>query len=76
VLLLSPHRADTGTIRMLPGSHRTVPDFTAWGSAMPPHPDEVRLEGEPGDLFVYEGHLWKSATFNGGVAPVRTLLLR
>ena len=42
---------------------------------MPPHPDEVRVEGEPGDVFVYSGHLWKSATFNGGHEPVKSLLV-
>jgi ectoine hydroxylase-related dioxygenase (phytanoyl-CoA dioxygenase family) len=75
VVLLSQHRPDTGTIRVLPGSHRLHPQFTEWGSAMPPHPDEVRIEGEAGDVFVYSGHLWKSATFNGGHEPVKSLLV-
>lgn len=75
VVMLSQHRPDTGTIRVLPGSHRSPIQFTEWGSAMPPHPDEVRIEGEPGDVFVYSGHLWKSATFNGGREPVKSLLV-
>lgn len=75
VVMLSQHRPDTGTIRVLPGSHRSPTQFTEWGSAMPPHPDEVRIEGEPGDVFVYSGHLWKSATFNGGHEPVKSLLV-
>lgn len=75
VVMLSRHRGDTGTIRALPGSHRTPSPFTGWGSAMPPHPDEVRIEGEPGDVFVYSSHLWKSATFNGGTQPCKSLLV-
>lgn len=42
---------------------------------MPPHPDEVRIEAEPGDVFVYAAHLWKSGTFNGGLEPSKCLLI-
>lgn len=72
-LVISPHRAETGTIRALPGSHRTPPHFAELGSAMPPHPDEVRIEADPGDLFVYSAQLWKSSTFNGGHEPLKGL---
>ncbi len=37
VVMLSPHRAGTGTIRAIPGSHRSAPELTGWGSAMPGH---------------------------------------
>jgi ectoine hydroxylase-related dioxygenase (phytanoyl-CoA dioxygenase family) len=76
VFVLSTYRADTGTFRAIPGSHRTAPQFADWkGSAMPPHPDEVRIEAEPGDMLVYSPHLWKSATFNGGFEPCKSLLV-
>lgn len=75
VVVLSPYRAATGTIRALPGSHRIAPDMTGWGSAMPPREDEVRIDADPGDVFVYSGHLWKSATFNGGHEPLKSLLV-
>ena len=75
VVMLSPHRSETGTIRVLPGSHRAPAQFSEWGSAMPPHPDEVRIDAEPGDVLVYSAHLWKSSTFNGGQGPVKSLLV-
>ena len=75
VVILSPHRPETGTIRVLPGSHRSPVQFTEWGSAMPPHPDEVRIQAEPGDLFVYSGQLWKSSTFNGGQTPMKSMIV-
>lgn len=76
VVSLSPSRAETGTFRAIPGSHRNAPQFADWkGSAMPPHPDEIRIEAEPGDLLVYSAHLWKSATFNGGLEPTKCLLV-
>lgn len=76
VVMLSPHHADTGTIRALPGSHRTPPQFADYlGSAMPAHDDEVRIDGEPGDVLVSSGHLWKSGTFNSGREPVKSLLV-
>ena len=76
VFVLSPYRPETGTFRAIPGSHRTAPQFADWkGSAMPPHPDEVRVEADPGDLIVYSAQLWKSGTFNGGLEPTKSLLV-
>ena len=75
VVVLSSHRPETGTLRVIPGSHRTPLELTGWGSAMPPHPDEVLLEGEPGDVIVYAAQLWKSGTFNGGTEPSKCLLI-
>jgi ectoine hydroxylase-related dioxygenase (phytanoyl-CoA dioxygenase family) len=68
IIPLSPYRPDAGTIRALPGTHRSAPDFEpVGGSAMPPHPDEVRIEADAGDVFVFSSHLWRSETLNGGV---------
>lgn len=76
VLVLSPWRPESGTFRAIPGSHRNAPHFADWkGSAMPPHPDEVRVEADPGDLLVYSAQLWKSGTFNGGLEPTKSLLV-
>lgn len=37
-------------LRAILGSHRNAPQFADWkGSAMPSHPDEVRIEADPGD---------------------------
>lgn len=69
-------RPETGTLRAIPGSHRYAPQFADWkGSAMPPHPNEIRIEADPGDLIVYSAQLWKSGTFNGGLEPRKCLLV-
>lgn len=75
VVILSPYRPDTGTFRAIPGSHRSAPEFTGFGSAMPPHPDEDRSEADPGDVIVYSEQLWKSGTFNGGLEPLKCVLV-
>jgi hypothetical protein len=41
---------------------------------MSPHPDEVRLEAEPGDRFACSTNLWKSSTFNGGHGPMKSVI--
>ena len=70
IIVLSTFDAVNGTLRVIPGSHRTRPELADWkGSAMPPHPDEVRIDAEPGDVIVHSSHVWKSATFNGGQEP-------
>lgn len=76
VVVLSPHGPESGTIRVIPGSHRTPPAFGDWkGSAMPPHPEEVRIEAVPGDVIVYSPNLFKSGTFNGGNEPTKCVLV-
>lgn len=75
VVVVSAHHPDTGTFRAIPGSHRNSPSFTGIGSAMSPHPDEDRTEAHPGDVIVYSEQLWKSGTFNGGVDPLKCVLV-
>lgn len=77
VLMLTPNRAGEGALRAVPGSHRTSeqPFPNAPSSAYAPHDDEVYVEGEAGDLYVYSGHLWKSGTFRGGRETGSALLI-
>jgi ectoine hydroxylase-related dioxygenase (phytanoyl-CoA dioxygenase family) len=75
VVIVSPHRPDTGTFRAIPGSHRHAPTFDGIGSAMRPHRDEERIEADPGDVIVYSDQLWKSSTFNAGAEPLKSLLV-
>lgn len=75
VVVLSAHHPDTGTFRAIPGSHRNPPFFNGVGSAMSPHTDEDRTEAYPGDVIVYSEQLWKSGTFNGGVDPLKCVLV-
>lgn len=68
IFVLTRQDAEVGTMRAVPGSHRAPlrPRFVEFGSAMPPQPDEIRMEAEPGDLIIHSKHLWKSMTLNTG----------
>lgn len=68
IFVLNRQNAELGTMRAVPGSHRVslLPRLVEFGGAMPPQPDEVRMEAEPGDLIIHSSHLWKSMTLNAG----------
>lgn len=68
IFVLNCQNAEVGTMRAVPGSHRIplLPRLIEFGSAMPPQPDEIRIEAEPGDLIIHSKHLWKSMTLNAG----------
>ncbi len=52
-------------MRLVPGSHRHDPVFReSFAGAIAPHPDEVHVEAEPGDVVINSIHMWKSATLN------------
>ena len=52
-------------VRIVPGSHLEDPVFSErFAGAIAPHPMEVHIEAEPGDVVIYSLHAWKSATFN------------
>jgi ectoine hydroxylase-related dioxygenase (phytanoyl-CoA dioxygenase family) len=62
VWLLDPFTPDNGAIRCIPGSH-------GWGKlpdadAVAPHPDEVLVTAEAGDVIVMNAHLWHGGTAN------------
>jgi ectoine hydroxylase-related dioxygenase (phytanoyl-CoA dioxygenase family) len=61
--VLSPFTVETGTLRVIPGSHLTGPPNEPDVLGMPPHPDEVRVMAEPGAV-VLRGNVWHSGTFN------------
>lgn len=52
-------------LRVVRGSHREDPVFAErFAGAIAPHPLEVHVEAEPGDVVIYSLHAWKSVTFN------------
>lgn len=75
IFVLNRQDADVGTMRAVPGSHRIPlrPRLVEFGSAMPPQPDEIRMEADPGDLIIHSKHLWKSMTLNAGTEIRRHL---
>ena len=75
IFVLNRQDAEVGTMRAVPGSHRISlrPRFVEFGSAMPPQPDEIRMEADPGDLIIHSSHLLKSMTLNAGTEIRRHL---
>jgi ectoine hydroxylase-related dioxygenase (phytanoyl-CoA dioxygenase family) len=65
IWLLDDFKAENGTLRVVPGSHRwrklpqnELPDPTA------AQPDEVLLIGRAGDIIVLNAHVWHGGTAN------------
>jgi ectoine hydroxylase-related dioxygenase (phytanoyl-CoA dioxygenase family) len=70
VWLLDDFTPSNGTLRFVPGSHRrgclpqqVLADLHA------PHPDEVLVTGQAGDVIVMNAHLWHGGTANQTGAP-------
>ena len=70
VWMLDDFTAENGALRAVPGSHR-------WGrrpqdaltDPRQPHPDEVLVTGQAGDLVVMNSHLWHGGTANDTDRP-------
>ena len=64
---------DNGPLRVIPGSHRVREppiDMLAFGSAMGPHPDEVKIVAPAGSVILFNSaDLWHSGTHNYSPAP-------
>ncbi|MBA3845399.1 MAG: phytanoyl-CoA dioxygenase family protein [Planctomycetes bacterium] len=58
-LLLDDFRADSGPIRLLPGSH-----VVAETPAADPHPDELRIEAPAGSVLIFDAHLHHAGSTN------------
>jgi ectoine hydroxylase-related dioxygenase (phytanoyl-CoA dioxygenase family) len=66
---ISPFTRDNGPLRVIPGSHLvSEPPIDlehGYGSAMGPHPDEVKIIAPAGSLILFNcPDLWHSGTFN------------
>ncbi len=64
IWLLDPFTRDNGALRLIPGSHRwrRLPDELPDRRA--PHPDEILITGNAGDVIVMNAHLWHGGTAN------------
>ena len=65
VWLLDPFTRDNGALRLIPGSHRwgRLPDELP--DRFAPHPEEMLITGQAGDVIVMNAHLWHGGTANG-----------
>jgi ectoine hydroxylase-related dioxygenase (phytanoyl-CoA dioxygenase family) len=65
---VTPFTRDSGPLRVIPGSHRLSGppiDLQGYGSAMGPHPDEVKIIAPAGSVILFNSSdLWHSGTFN------------
>lgn len=65
IWMLDDLTADNGATRVVPRSHRgatTVPRQLAQPGTT--HPDEVVILGHPGDVVIFDAHLWHSGRRN------------
>jgi len=65
IWMLDPFTRENGATRLVPGTHRatTLPK-EALPDVLAPHPDEVYVTGQPGDVFVFNGHCWHAGGAN------------
>lgn len=70
VWMLDPFRSDNGTLRVVPGSHRTnrLPQELL-ADAHASHPEEEVVLGEAGDVLVFQSHLWHAGLPNQSSEP-------
>jgi ectoine hydroxylase-related dioxygenase (phytanoyl-CoA dioxygenase family) len=75
IWMLDDFTAANGGTHIVPGSHRSnaVPKETM-DDIYAPHPDELIVEGQAGDVLVMNGHCWHTGGANTTTAQRRALL--
>lgn len=75
VWMLDDFTRENGATRIVPGTHRsrTVP-YEVLADVHAPHPEEVVIEGQAGDVLVYNGHCWHAGGENTTAGQRRALL--
>ena len=65
IWMLDPFTRENGATRLVPGTHRgsTLPK-EALADVLAPHPDEIYVTGQPGDVFIFNGHCWHAGGAN------------
>jgi ectoine hydroxylase-related dioxygenase (phytanoyl-CoA dioxygenase family) len=76
IWMLDEFTAANGATAFVPGSHRIGKSpKQALADVNAPHPDEVLIEGRPGDVLVFNGHCWHAGRPNGTGSHRRALLV-
>jgi hypothetical protein len=70
LFMLDDFTPENGSLRVVPGSHRSLRrPQDALADPMAPHPDEVLVTGQAGDVVVMNAHLWHGGTANRTSRP-------
>jgi ectoine hydroxylase-related dioxygenase (phytanoyl-CoA dioxygenase family) len=75
IWMLDDFTCQNGATRLVPGTHRDprLPK-EALADVLAPHPAEVIVEGQAGDVLVFNGHCWHAGGANRTQAPRRAIL--
>jgi ectoine hydroxylase-related dioxygenase (phytanoyl-CoA dioxygenase family) len=75
IWMLDPFTPANGATRLVPGSHRTTTlPKEAMADVRAAHPNEVIVEGRPGDVLVFNGHCWHAGRPNETAESRRAVL--
>jgi len=76
--MLSPFSAENGATLVVPQSHRSPNNPTGDNGIDPraPHPDEVHVSGQAGDVLVFDSRLWHASAPNTTANPRVALAVR
>jgi ectoine hydroxylase-related dioxygenase (phytanoyl-CoA dioxygenase family) len=75
IWMLDPFSRQNGATRLVPGTHRlTALPKEVVTDALAPHPDEVFVTGQPGDVFIFNGHCWHAGGANRTDSARRAIL--
>jgi hypothetical protein len=74
LVMLDDFTADNGALRIVPGTHRRgrLP-ADALTDPLAPHPDQVLITGQVGDVLVLNSHCWHGGLANHSHRPRRAL---
>ena len=66
ICMLTPFSADTGGTLIIPRSHtwRIDPQSGSGHPADQPHPDEIHVTGEPGNVMIFDSRMWHAKPNN------------
>ena len=65
IWMLDPFTRENGATRLVPGTHRSpaLPKEVL-ADVLAPHRDEIYVTGQPGDVFIFNGHCWHAGGAN------------
>lgn len=75
IWMLDPFTRANGATRLVPGTHRrTALPKEMLADVLAPHPDEIYVTGQPGDVFIFNGHCWHAGGANHTDTTRRAIL--